>query len=154
NLRSRVLGWLTATTVAVPWALLVTGIVYRCIIRGRPPISTLYETILFISAVSVFVALFIEAVNRRRIAVSVAAFLGTLGMFIANRYEITNAQDTMPELVAVLDTNFWLATHVTIINVGYAAGMLAAGIAHVYILARLFNLKKDDRDFYRSLTRM
>ncbi len=154
NLRSRVLGWTTATLVAAPWALLVTGIVYRCIIRGRPPISTLYETILFITATSVLVAMFIEAVNRRRIAVSVGSFLGTLGMFIANRYEITNAEDTMPQLVAVLDTNFWLATHVTIINVGYAAGMLAAGIAHVYVLSRLFNFKRDDRDFYRSLTRM
>ncbi len=154
NLRSRVLGWATATLVVAPWALLVTGIVYRCIIRGRPPISTLYETILFITAVSVLVALFIEAVNRRRVAVSVASFLGTLGMFLAGRYEITNAEDTMPQLVAVLDTNFWLATHVTIINVGYAAGMLAAGIAHVYVFARLFGLKRSDRDFYRSLTRM
>jgi ABC-type transport system involved in cytochrome c biogenesis permease subunit len=154
NLRSRVLGWATATAVAVPWALLVTGIVYRCIIRGRPPISTLYETILFITAVSVFVALFIETVNRRRVAVSVASFLGSLGMFVAGRYEITNAEDTMPMLVAVLDTNFWLATHVTIINVGYAAGMLAAGIAHVYVFSRLFGLKRGDRDFYRSLTRM
>ncbi len=154
NMRSRVLGWLTATLVTVPLALLVTGITYRCIIRSRPPISTLYETILFITAVAVLVALFIEVVNRRRIALSVGAFLGTLGMFLANRYEITNAQDTMPVLVAVLDTNFWLATHVTIINVGYAAGMLAAGIAHVYVFGRVFGFKRDDRDFYRSLTRM
>jgi len=154
NLRSRVLGWITATLVAAPWALLVTGIVYRCIIRGRPPISTLYETILFITAVCVLVALFIEAVNRRRVALSVGSFLGSLGMFLAGRYEITNAQDTMPQLVAVLDTNFWLATHVTIINVGYAAGMLAAGIAHVYVFCRLFGLRREDRDFYRSLTRM
>jgi len=154
NMRSRALGWLTATLVTVPLALLVTGITYRCIIRGRPPISTLYETILFITATAVLVALFIEVVNRRRIALSVGAFLGTLGMFLANRYEITNAQDTMPVLIAVLDTNFWLATHVTIINVGYAAGMLAAGIAHVYVFGRVFGFKRDDRDFYRSITRM
>jgi ABC-type transport system involved in cytochrome c biogenesis permease subunit len=154
NLRSRVLAWGTSLAVAVPWALLVTGIVYRCIIRGRPPISTLYETILFITAVSVLVALFIEFVNRQRIAVSVAAFLGSLGIFLANRYEITNREDTMPQLVAVLDTNFWLATHVTIINVGYAAGMLAAGIAHVYVLGRLIGLRKGDKSFYRGLTRM
>ncbi len=154
NLRSRLLSWGTAIAVAVPWALLVTGIVYRCIIRERPPISTLYETILFITAVSVLVALFIESINRQRIAVSVGAFLGTLGMFVANRYELTNKEDTMPMLVAVLDTNFWLATHVTIINIGYAAGMLAAGIAHVYILGRLFGIRKSDKAFYRGITRM
>ena len=57
-------------------------------------------------------------------------------------------------LSAVLDTNFWLATHVTIINVGYAAGMLAAGIAHVYIFGKLLGIKKDDPGFYRTITRM
>jgi ABC-type transport system involved in cytochrome c biogenesis permease subunit len=60
----------------------------------------------------------------------------------------------MPMLVAVLDTNFWLATHVTIINVGYAAGMLAAGIAHVYVLGRLLGIRKNDKAFYRGITRM
>jgi len=154
NLRSKLLSWATAISVFVPWTLLVAGIVYRCIIRGRPPVTTLYETILFITAVAVVVAMFLEYVNRQRIAISVAAFLGALGMFLANRYEIVNKEDTMPVLVAVLDTNFWLATHVIIINIGYAAGMLAAGIAHVYILGRLLGLKRTDPGFFRSLTRM
>ncbi len=154
NLRSKLLARATAVSVAVPWALLVTGITVRSVIRGRPPISTLYETILFITAVAVVVALFMEYVNRQRIAISVAAFLGTLGIFLANRYEITNKEDTMPMLSAVLDTNFWLATHVTIINIGYAAGMLAAGIAHVFIFGKLLGIKRDDKAFYRSITRM
>ncbi len=154
NLRSKLFARATVVSVVVPWALLVAGITLRSIIRGRPPISTLYETILFITAVAVGVAMFMEYLNRQRIAISVAAFLGTLGIFIANRYEITNKEDTMPMLVAVLDTNFWLATHVTIINIGYAAGLLAAGIAHVFIFGKLFGIKRDDKPFYRSITRM
>ncbi|MFP6581502.1 MAG: cytochrome c biogenesis protein CcsA [Candidatus Hydrogenedentota bacterium] len=149
--------WLTRATVVavvVPLLMLITAITLRCIIRGRPPVSTLYETVLFITAVCVAVALFIEYINRQKIGLSVAAFLGALGLFIAGRYEITNQQDTMPSLVAVLDTNFWLATHVTIINIGYAAGMLAAGISHVYILGRLFKRKQNDPKFYRGITRM
>jgi len=149
--------WLTRATwvsVVIPWGLLVTAIVLRCVIRGRPPVTTLYETVLFITAVCILVALFIEWANRQRISLSIAAFLGALGLFVANRYEITNQQDTMPSLVAVLDTNFWLATHVTIINVGYAAGMLAAAIAHVFIVGKLLNYKKEEPKFYRNLTRM
>ena len=115
-MKSKWLNRATLVSVIVPLAMLVTAITMRCIIRGRPPISTLYETVLFITATCVLVALFIEYVNRQRIGISVGAFLGALGMFIANRYEIINQQDTMPSLVAVLDTNFWLATHVTIIN--------------------------------------
>ena len=75
-------------------------------------------------------------------------------MFVANRYEITNKEDTMPQLVAVLDTNFWLATHVTIINVGYAAGMLAAGLAHFYIIGKLLGIGSANKAAYRNITRM
>ena len=149
--------WMTRATwvsVIVPLIMLTTAITIRCIIRGRPPVTTLYETVLFITAVAVLCALFMEYVNRQKIALSVAAFLGALGLFVAQRYEITNQQDTMPSLVAVLDTNFWLATHVTIINIGYAAGMLAAAISHIFIIGKLFRLKKDNPAFFRGITRM
>ena len=140
--------------VLVPTALLIIGITLRCIIRDRPPISTLYETILFITATAVLVSMFIEWVNRQRIALAMASFLGVAGMFLAFRYEMKEGVDTMPSLVAVLDTNFWLATHVTIINVGYAAGMLSGAIGHIYIFSRLFKFKADNKEYYRSLTRM
>lgn len=140
--------------VLVPTALLITGITLRCIIRERPPISTLYETVLFITACAVLVAMFIEYANRQRIALAMASFLGMAGMFLAFRYEMKEGVDTMPSLVAVLDTNFWLATHVTIINVGYAAGMLAGALAHIYIYSRFFKFKADNKEYYRSLNRM
>ncbi|MFQ5504118.1 MAG: cytochrome c biogenesis protein [Planctomycetota bacterium] len=135
-------------------ALLITGIVFRCVIRGRPPVSTLYETIPFMTAVAVIVALVMEFINRQRIGQALAAAMGALGLFLAHRYELMEGVDTMPSLVAVLDTNFWLATHVTTVTMGYAAGLLAAAIAHVYILGRLFGLKRGNERFYRDLARM
>jgi len=44
--------------------------------------------------------------------------------------------DTMKQLEAVLITTFWLATHVPIINLGYAAGMVAAIISIFYFVVR------------------
>jgi ABC-type transport system involved in cytochrome c biogenesis permease subunit len=105
--------------------LVVTGVVLRCIIRGRPPVSTLYETILFITGCCMIVLLVIEWIQRQRIALSLAPVIGAAGMFLAMKYELKEASlngDTMPSLVAVLDTNFWLATYVTSITLGYAAG--------------------------------
>ena len=154
NLKGKFLYRASWVTVSIPLVLLVTGIVYRCVIRGRPPVTTLYETILFIAAVCVLVGLFIEYVNRQRLALSAASFLGVAGVFLANKFELLDKQDTMPELVAVLDTNFWLATHVTIINVGYAAGMLGGALAHVFIVGKLFGFKRDDKPFYKNITRM
>jgi ABC-type transport system involved in cytochrome c biogenesis permease subunit len=137
-----------------PTTLLIIGITMRCIIRGRPPVTTLYETILFVTAVGIIVALITELMSRRRIALSLAPVLGALGMFLAHRYEAKEGVDTMPALIAVLDTNFWLSTHVTTVTIGYSAGLLAAAIAHIYIVGRLLGFKRGDKDFYTHLTRM
>ena len=135
-------------------AFLVTAIVVRCMIRERPPVSTLYETLLFVTAVGTVVALFIEGVGRKRIAITMAATLGTVGLFLANGYELLDKKDTMPSLVAVLDTNFWLATHVTTITIGYAAGVLAALIGSVYLLFKTLGLKRSDPGFFKATSRM
>jgi ABC-type transport system involved in cytochrome c biogenesis permease subunit len=152
--RSRVLGWAVPMLIAVPTLLLAAGITLRCLIRLRPPVTTLYETILFITATAVVVALIMEYMNRQRIALSLAAFLGALGVFLATKYEIKEGADTMPSMVAVLDTNFWLSTHVTTITIGYAAGLLAGALAHVFVFGKLLGLKRGDPEFYRSVTRM
>lgn len=136
------------------FACLAIGITMRCIVRERPPVSTLYESILFITAVFVLAAFIIEWITRQRIALFLAAVMGALGSYLAAWYEEVSAVDTMPQLQAVLDTNFWLSTHVTCITIGYAAGYLAAAIAHVFVIAKLFARKNADPSFFRLLTRM
>ncbi|MFT5197480.1 MAG: ABC-type transport system involved in cytochrome c biogenesis permease subunit [Planctomycetota bacterium] len=162
-LRSNKVGggiWMTKGAWAmtlVGLALLITGITYRCVLRQRPPISTLYETILFIAATAVIVALFLEWVTRNRVGLGLAAFIGAFGMFLASRYELqeaTTSGDTMPSLGAVLNTNFWLATHVTIINIGYAAGLLAAFLAHVWIYSAFFGAGRGNPAVRKELARM
>jgi len=135
-------------------ALVIASIVIRCVIRGRPPVSSLYETVLFITGVSTLVALVAERISRQRLALSAAAVLGMVGVFIANGFETLDKKDTMPSLVAVLDTNFWLATHVTAVTVGYSAGMLAAVLASFYLLAKAFGFRREERAFYSRLGRM
>ncbi len=142
---------------ALSWigaALLTAAIVWRCVLRERPPVSTLYETKLFVTATGVLIALVIEAIGRQRLALSAAVVLGALGLFVAHGYEVLDKRDTMPALVAVLDTNFWLATHVTAITIGYAAGMLAALLASFYLLAKLLRPRRLEREQYATLSRM
>ncbi|MCL4219431.1 MAG: hypothetical protein KJ052_20820, partial [Candidatus Hydrogenedentes bacterium] len=132
--RNKWLWVLPMVTLALPLLYHSAGIVLRCVIRERPPVSTLYETIVFITAVAVLLALVIELMNRQHIALSLGAFVGVLGLFLADKYEVVEGVDTMPSLIAVLDTNFWLATHVTTVTIGYSAGLLAGFIAHIYLL--------------------
>ena len=149
--------WLEIVGWVILWgtlALHTYGIVLRCLIRERPPISTLYETVLFVTAAGVLFLLLTEHMVRRKVALSLAPIVGVIGLFIASRYEALKGTDTMPQLVAVLDTNFWLATHVTCISIGYCAGLLAGLLAHIYIFAKLFGGSRVSSDFLRSVGRM
>jgi ABC-type transport system involved in cytochrome c biogenesis permease subunit len=157
------LGWLASSRWQrrAAWALMlgvlalhVAGIVIRCVLRERPPISTLYETVLFVSALAVGACLVAERIDRRGIAMALAPVLGGLGLFVANKFEALKGEDTMPQLQAVLDTNFWLATHVTCIAIGYSGGLLASAIAHVTVLGRALGLKRGDEAFHRAVSRM
>ncbi len=151
--RNRMAALIPLPLVLTATVLLVIGISWRCIIRGRPPVSTLYESILFITAVIVIMTVVMEYINRQRLAISVGAVLGVMGLFLANKYELKESIDTMPSLVAVLDSNFWLATHVTTVTIGYAAGLLAGAIAHLYIIGMVMGWDRRG-NVCRELTRM
>lgn len=143
--------------VLIGLGLAITGIVMRCIIRSRPPVVSLYDTVLFVTSVAVLAGLLTEWLTRRRVGLAVSVILGVGGMFLAGKYElkeINSAGDTMASVVAVLDTNYYLAIHVTTITMGYAGGLLAAAIGHVWILGKLFGLKRGDTQFYKTITRM
>jgi ABC-type transport system involved in cytochrome c biogenesis permease subunit len=151
---NRVLSTGAFIMVSLPTLLLTMGIIIRCIIRARPPVTSMYETIIFVTAVAVVAALFMERVNRQGLAISLGAIMGGAGMFFANKYEVGMGSDTMPTMAAVLNTNFWLAAHVTTIAIGYGAGFLSSGLAHIFVLGRLLRIKRSTPAFYNDLTRM
>jgi ABC-type transport system involved in cytochrome c biogenesis permease subunit len=147
------LRWLSLGTLGAALTVLVGGIVVRCVIQQRPPVKTLYEVVLFVTATAVIVAFVIEWLNRRRVALLVGAALGVFGLLVAQWYEALDRQDTMPTLQAVLDSNFWLSTHVTTVTLGYGAGLLAAAVAHVHVLGRVLGLARGNEAFYAGLAR-
>ena len=138
--RNRLLWWASMGVTALALAFLSYDVLLRCLITDRPPIKNLYDTFLFIAAIAVLMSMVAEFVLPRRIALAAAPFLGALLVMFARLFEVSNASDTMDPLVAVLDSNFWLATHVTTINIGYAAGLVAALLANIWILLRVFRI--------------
>lgn len=110
----------------------------RMIISGRPPVTNLYSSAVFIGWACVGFGLLVELVFRLAIGNGlglgngVAAVSGAITLYIAHL--LSNDGDTLTVLQAVLDTNFWLMTHVTCVTLGYAATFLAGALAVVYIL--------------------
>ncbi len=148
---TKVAAWLLLAT-ATGYA--VTGVIIRCLIMQRPPITTLYETILFIGASVALFGLVAEWITKRGLGLLVAAVGGTACMFLAIQFEASEATDTLQQLQAVLITNFWLSTHVPLINLGYAACMVAALISMIYFIQRLFGKIGPKSDEGRFLTRV
>jgi ABC-type transport system involved in cytochrome c biogenesis permease subunit len=144
---------LTFGATAIGVILCTVAIVKRCIIMQRPPVGNLYDTIIFIGTTVVLIAILIEWMTKRRFALGIAPILGTLLIVLARRYELGDAKDHMDPLVAVLDSNYWLTTHVITITLGYSAGLLSAFLSFAYLLMRGLGLDGGDRDMRRSLSR-
>ncbi len=103
----------------------------RSIILSRPPTGTLYETLLFGSAIIVMVGLLVFYKNKNHLL-----FLGICSISAAFLLFISRGfiqGDSLNVLVAVLNTNFWLSTHVTCIIIGYAFCIMAAMVGHAYL---------------------
>lgn len=148
--------WLWAAGVVattIPLLFLITDITLRCVIRSRPPIANLYDTFLFIAAVGVAAAVVAEVVVRRRFIIALAPIFGALLIMLARAFEVSDGKDQMAPLQAVLDTNYYLATHVTSINTGYAAGMFASVVATMWLLMQALGIRKHDKAFHKAVVR-
>jgi len=108
------------------------GILLRIIIMQRPPVSTLYESIIFVSLIGVICASLLEYNRKDGMGIFMGTIVGAALHFVGLGY--ANDGDTLGMLVAVLNSNFWLATHVTTITIGYGTSLFAGVLGHVYLL--------------------
>ncbi len=118
-------------------ALHTFGMFTRMYLEGRPPVTNLYSSAVFIGWFAVLLAVPFERYSKRGFAALGGCVVGAATLVIAQ--SLTGSGDTMGVMVAVLDSNFWLATHVTTITIGYSATFLAGLLAHIYILRGLLS---------------
>src|SRR2546422_2654887 len=111
------------------------GLVMRMVLEGRPPVTNLYSSAIFIGWGAMVLGLVLERIYRLGIGNVVASFAGFITLIIAHNLALGG--DTMEMLRAVLDTNFWLATHVVVVVLGYASTFVAGLLAITYIFLGL-----------------
>jgi ABC-type transport system involved in cytochrome c biogenesis permease subunit len=128
----------------------IIGLVDRIIISGRPPVTNLYSSAIFVSAVMVILMMIVERITK----LGIANFMAGLGAFLALlwAWSMTIVDgDTFTVMVAVLDTQFWLATHVVCISIGYSATFGAGLLGLAYLIGLLitpaFATKESRRQF-------
>jgi len=142
----------SALTVIVAALLLHTfGLAARMWLQGRPPVTNLYSSAVFIGWGTALFGLFLERLQRDGIGAACSAIIGFVTLIIAQH--LAGRGDTLEMLQAVLDTNIWLATHVVAITIGYSAMFLAGLLAVIYVVRGLFTSSLTP-EAGRSLSRM
>ena len=115
------------------------GLVSRVTIMSRPPVTTLYESTLFVSCIAVLFSLIYEKILKNSLGVLIASILGTSILFVSMGY--SSEGDSFGVLAAVLNTNFWLSTHVVSITIGYSCGFVGGVLGHVYFIKKFLGAK-------------
>jgi ABC-type transport system involved in cytochrome c biogenesis permease subunit len=137
--------------VALAWIVATAGIATRMWLEGRPPVTNLYSSALFVGWGSVALCLVLEVVYRNAIGSVAAGLIGFGTLLIA--HELALGGDTLEMMRAVLDSNFWLATHVVVVTTGYASTFLAGFLGLIYIVRGVFT-RSLDRATADALARM
>jgi len=137
--------------IALAFFIHTTGLIYRMVLEGRPPVTNLYSSAIFIGWGAVVLGIILEKFYKNGIGAVVSAGMGFITLIIAHNLSLDG--DTMEMMRAVLDTNFWLATHVVIVTSGYASTFVAGFLALIYIVRGAFT-KTLDEATGKSLARM
>ncbi len=140
------LGWSGPLNRAAFWLIAITFLAHtfalgaRMYISGRPPVTNLYSSAIFIGWAGVLGGLILEMVYRRGYGNVMAAVNGFATLLIADKLSLvldSTHGDTIGVMQAVLDTQFWLATHVTCVTLGYTATLVAGLLGLIYVVRGL-----------------
>ncbi|HEY5621426.1 MAG TPA: hypothetical protein VIR77_02390, partial [Pontiella sp.] len=121
------------------------AIVARVFLSGYPPVTNLYSSAIFIGWAAVAAGIIMEF-GFRRGAGGIGNLSGSIAGFstLLIAHFLAGDGDTMEQMRAVLDTRFWLATHVITITLGYMATFVAGAIGILYVLSGVFTRRLDE----------
>lgn len=121
---------LAVSAYAAGMVAALVGLAMRAAIAGRPPVTNMYESVIFVgTGVAVFGLVF-ELVYRKRTILAAGAAVSAVALVLADNCPAILDPSLRP-LEPVLRSNFWLLIHVMTITLSYAAFALALGIANV-----------------------
>jgi len=147
---SRAFGRAAVAVVVLTFVMHTLGLGARIYMQGYAPVTNLYSSAVFTGWFCVVMGLFIEWLFKNNLGAVLSAAIGFTTLIIAHNLA---DGDTMQMMQAVLDSNFWLSTHVTTVTIGYSATFMAGVFGIVYIIAGVYTTKLD-ADLAKTLGKM
>lgn len=131
------------------WGVIFLGIAFifhtlilvlRCYILGRPPVSNMFETIIYVPWIAVLASFGLFFAKRRHPLVLIASALVAFILFLL--LQITGIHNGLEVVQAVLDSQYWLIIHVLMVVGSYGAFALAGLLGHLYLTGVLVKGKE------------
>jgi len=133
----------------IPKACLATAFIYhtfllalRCYILGRPPVSNMFETVLYVPWVTMLLGYILYFAFKKPLSLIAGGFSAFILLGIL---EITHLNSSFENVQAVLDSQYWLIIHVLLVVGSYGAFALSGILGHVYLYLATFK-KKNQTD--------
>jgi len=118
------------------FALHTLAILARMLIHGYAPVTNLYGSTIFVAWGAALLGLLLERAWRDGVGLAAAAAAGFGSLILAHNLALAG-EDALESVRAVLDSNFWLSTHVTIVTLGYSAMFVAGMLGTFHLVGRV-----------------
>jgi cytochrome c-type biogenesis protein CcsB len=145
---SRRLTFGAGISAGIAFVLLAIGFALRVYVSGRPPVTNMYETTLWVGFGSMLFGLPIAWLYRSRSILAAVAAAGWVVFVLADNLP-TVLDPSIKPLVPVLRNNFWLTLHVLTVTISYAAFLVAMSIGNLGLF-QVF--RKNSAEFQKTLS--
>jgi ABC-type transport system involved in cytochrome c biogenesis permease subunit len=106
-------------------------LVMRWMILSRPPVSNMFETVIYVPWVVVLMGLVLRRIYKSDF-ILLAASLASLALLIV--LQVTKLNSSMEVVQAVLDSQYWLIVHVLMVVGSYGLFILGGVLGHIYLV--------------------
>lgn len=125
---------LTTWSFYTAFSWLSLALILRILILQRPPVSNMYETLLYvpwiIGATAIYTGCADEKLRTPMLSLALVCTLFSLSI---------DVERSLVPAIAVLNSSFWLGTHVLLVVGSYGVLLLASALSHRDLFLSFFN---------------
>ncbi len=134
-LLSRKYTWLAL----IPFGLHTLLLGLRCYVLWRPPVSNMFETVVYVPWIAVLTGFVFYYLFNNRVVLGASIFITFLFLIFLR---MTHLDSGMENVQAVLDSQFWLMIHVLMVVGSYGLFILGGTLGHLYLGMGLYYRKE------------
>jgi len=143
--------------LGMAFALHTYGMVIRSYLSGRPPVTNMYETVVWVPWGAVLFSFILERIQKNKMLLMCSMTVAIFCLILTDLAP-TVLDASIHPLEPVLRSTFWLSTHVLIITISYAAFFLAFALGDLLLFFYLkdenkyaVQIKNGTQSIYRAL---